>query len=88
MRRAMGLGLLLGLLAACIDGGFPLDSGETGFVAEGCCDFTCSDGVTGGCTVQSDDFECSDSAEITCSAAGATVASVDFDPDCGGACAR
>jgi hypothetical protein len=88
MRRAMGFGLLLGLLAACIDSGFPPDSGETGFAAEGCCDFSCSDGVTGGCTVQSDDFECNDSAEITCSGAGATVTSVSFDASCGGACAR
>jgi hypothetical protein len=84
----MGLGLLLGLLAACIDGGFPLDSGETGFVAEGCCDYRCSYDSADGCTVASDEFECNDIVEITCSNGGGTVVSMSFDPDCGGACAR
>ena len=87
MRRVLGLALLLGSLVSCIDGGFPLDSGETGFEEGGCCDYECSDG-TGGCVVTSDYGECQSVAEINCAGDGLDVSSVDFDESCGGACAR
>ncbi|MED5371124.1 MAG: hypothetical protein VX899_08935 [Myxococcota bacterium] len=72
--------LAFGLLA-CIDGGFPIDSAETGGAVSGCCEYACGDG-TGGCVVTSDLGECESTAEINCSGEGQDVSSVSFDESC------